>query len=106
MGLQIISRTSIVSYILRKSLLDCVDLLERRLMLRKVTPDTVKAAASNLKDSKTDPTFNFSSNCIKNGPDNLFILLSSVIKAFLIHGKVTVILLLATLVPLIKYLEV
>ena len=70
--------------------------------VRKVTPAIVKEAANNLKDSKTDPTYNFSSDCIKNGPENLFSLLSSVIKTFLIHGKVTLLLLLATLVPLIK----
>ena len=70
--------------------------------VRKVTPEIVKEAASNLKDSKSDPTYNFSSDCIKNGPENLFSLLSSVIKAFLIHGKVTLLLLLATHVPLIK----
>ena len=68
----------------------------------KVTPDIVKEAAGNLKDSKSDPTFNFSSDCIKNGPDNLFVLLSTLIKSFLVHGKVTFFLLLATLVPLIK----
>ena len=70
--------------------------------VRKVTPAIVKEAANNLKDSKTDPTYNFSSDCIKNGPENLFSLLYSVIKTFLIHGKVTLLLLLATLVPLIK----
>ena len=57
--------------------------------VNKVTPDIVKEAASNLRDSKSDPTYNFSSDCIKNGPDNLFSLLS------------TFFLLLATLVPLI-----
>ena len=67
-----------------------------------MTPAIVKEAANNLKDSKTDPTYNFSSDCIKNGPENLFSLLSSAIKTFLIHGKVTLLLLLATLVPLIK----
>ena len=70
--------------------------------VRKVTPDIVKEAAKNLKDSKSDPTFNYSYDCIKNGPENLFVLLSAVIQAFLIHGKVTFLLLLATLVPLIK----
>ena len=68
----------------------------------KVTPEIVKEAAHNLRDSKSDPSYNFSSDCIKNGPDNLFSHLSLVIKAFLIHGKVTFFLLLATLVPLIK----
>ena len=70
--------------------------------VNKVTPEIVKEAAMNLRDSKTDPTFSFSSDCIKNGPDNLFSHLSIVIKTFLIHGKVTFFLLLATLVPLIK----
>ena len=70
--------------------------------VKKVTPDIVKEAAHNLRDSKSDPTYSFSSDCIKNGPDNLFFLLSEVIKTFLIHGKVTIFLLLATLVPLIK----
>ena len=68
----------------------------------KVTPDVVKEAAQNLKDSKSDPTYNFSSDCIKHGPDALFNLLSIIIKSFLVHGKVTLFLLLATLVPLIK----
>ena len=50
--------------------------------VNKVTPEIVKEAANNLRDSKSDPTYNFSSDCIKNGPDNLFSLLSSVIKSF------------------------
>ena len=70
--------------------------------VRKVTPDIVKEAASNLRNSKSDPTFNFSSDCVKNSPDNLFSFLSTIIQAFLIHGRVTLFLLLATLVPLVK----
>ena len=62
----------------------------------------MKEAIHNPKDSESDPTYNFSSDCLKNGPDNLFSLLSSVIKAFLVHGKVTLFLLLDTLVPIIK----
>ena len=68
----------------------------------KVTPEVVKEAAKNLRDSKTDPVYNFSSDCIKNGPDILFSLLASVFRIFLMHGKVSIFLLLATLVPLIK----
>ena len=67
-----------------------------------VTPDIVKEAAGNLRDSKSDPTFYFSSDCIKNGPDNLFVHLSPVIKSFLIHCNVVYFMLLASLVPLIK----
>ena len=62
----------------------------------------MKEAASHIKDDKTDPVYSYSSDCIKNGPDSLFESLSLVIKSFLIHGHVTVFLLLATLVPIIK----
>ena len=68
----------------------------------KVTPDIVKEAASNLKDNKGDPTYSFSSDCLKNGPDKLYQLLSIAIKSFLLHGHITTFLLLATLIPLIK----
>ena len=68
----------------------------------KVTPGLVKEASSHIKYDKTDPIFSFSTDCIKNGPDLLFEKLSLVNKSFLIHGHVTVLLPLATLVPMIK----
>jgi hypothetical protein len=70
--------------------------------VKKVTPDIVKEAAKHLKDGKSDPVHVFSSDCIKNAPDILFQLLSVVIRSFLFHGHVTIYLLLATLVPIIK----
>ena len=70
--------------------------------VEKVTADVVKEAASHLRDSKSDPTFSFNSDCIKNGTDQLFDKLSLSIKSFLIHGHVTYFLLLATLLPIIK----
>ena len=70
--------------------------------VHKVTPEIVKEAAKHLKDGKSDPVHVFSSDCNKNGPDMLFKLLSIAIKSFLFHGHVTVYLLLATLVPIIK----
>ena len=68
----------------------------------KVTAEVVKEAAGRLKDNKTDPTFLFSSDCLKNGPDRLFNYLSVAIKSYLVHGHVTIFLLLATLVPIVK----
>ena len=68
----------------------------------KVSPKLVKEATSHIKDDKTDPVYSYSSDCIKNGPDSLFESLSLVIKSHLLHGHVTVFLLLATLVPIIK----
>ena len=68
----------------------------------KVTPEVVKNAAKNLKDNKSDPTYSYSSDCIKNGPMILFEKLSLVFQSFLIHGHLSLFLLLATLIPIIK----
>ena len=70
--------------------------------VEKVTPDIVKEAVSHLKKGKSDPLFSFTSDCLKNGPENLYRNLSVIIKSFLYHGHVSHILLLSTLVPLIK----
>ena len=70
--------------------------------VKKVTPEIVKEAAMRLKDGKSDPVHILSSDCIKNAPDILFKLLSDVIRSFLFHSHVTIYLLLATLVPIIK----
>ena len=67
-----------------------------------VTPEIVKQASKKLQDSKSDPQLNFSSDCIRNGTNELFEKLSAALQCFLIHGHVTHFLLLATLVPLIK----
>ena len=68
----------------------------------KVTPAIVKEAAHKLKPGKGDPVYSFSSDCFKNARDPLFEKLSLIIKGFLVHGHVTLVLLLATLVPIIK----
>ena len=55
-----------------------------------------------MKPNKSDLSFEYSSECLKNSPDKLYELLSVIIKSFLIHGHVSQVLLLATLVPIIK----
>ena len=67
-----------------------------------VTTEKVKEASCKLKVGKSDPICDFSSDCIKEAPDILFSHLATVIRAFLIHGHVSLILLLATLVPIVK----
>ena len=67
-----------------------------------VTPRVVKTAIGKLKPGKSDPVCSFSSDCIKVNSEQLFELLSTIIKCYLIHGHVTRFLLLATLVPIIK----
>ena len=70
--------------------------------IMKVTPDVVKEAAQKLKPGKSDPIFSFSSDCFKNAPDALYVKLTNLLQGFLVHGHVTLVLLLATLVPIIK----
>ena len=68
----------------------------------KVTPDVVKEAAQQLKSEKSDPVFSFSSDCFKHAPDILYAKPANLLQGFIIHGHVTIVLLLATLVPIIK----
>ena len=68
----------------------------------KVTPKVVKEASHKLKSGKSDPVYSFSSDCFKNASDSIFEKLSVIIQSFLVHGHVTQILLLATLVSIIK----
>ena len=55
-----------------------------------------------LKPGKSDPMYSFTSDCFKNAKDPLYEKLSAVMQGFLVHGHVTLVLLLATLVPIIK----
>ena len=70
--------------------------------VEKITPNLVKEAAKHLNSNKSDPEYSFSSDCLKNAPDQLFEHLSQVFKIFLIHGHVSLSVLLSTMVPLIK----
>ena len=70
--------------------------------VEKVTPVVVKEAVKRLKGNKSDPIYAFSSDCLKNAPDTLYMHLSVALQSLLIHGHVPVFLLLATLVPIIK----
>ena len=68
----------------------------------KVTPEKVKEATDHLNNNKSDPVYDFSSDCLKNGPDVLYLHLSLILKSFLIHSHVSLHLLLAILVPIVK----
>lgn len=70
--------------------------------IEKVTPEIIKAATGKLKPGKSDPVYNFSSDCIKADSYLLHIYLSGLIHSSLLHGYVSKFLLLATLVPIIK----
>ena len=70
--------------------------------VKKVTPEIIKEATANLRNSKSDPVFDFDSDCLKNAPDVLYSHIATLMRMFLIHSHVSCYLLLATLVPLIK----
>ena len=70
--------------------------------VEKVTPAIVKEAVKKLNNNKTDPTYSFTSDFLKNAPDILFSHLAVIIKSFLIHAHASSVLLLSTLVPIIK----
>ena len=86
---------------MRRKIEDKIDDIDIR-EVQKVTPAVLKKAASNLKNKKNDPYFQCASEFIKNGPDILFEYLSLIIRCFLSHGHVSIYLLIATIVPIIK----
>ena len=70
--------------------------------IKRVTPTEVKKAASKLKPGKGDPTYDFSSDCIKINSDIFNEYIAVMIKGFLIHSHIPIFMLLSTLVPIIK----
>ena len=75
---------------------------EDSLEIHKITAEVVEAAVSHLKKNKTDPVLTSTSDCLSNSPPILFEYLAIIFRSWLIHGHVTELLLLSTLVPIIK----
>ena len=67
-----------------------------------VTPEIIEKVALEIKSNKKDPVFTFNSSCVKHAPTSFYQHISNIIKVFLIHGHVSNMLLVATIVPLIK----
>ena len=70
--------------------------------VNKVTAEEVKKAALLLKPGKGDPSYTFSSDCIKVKSEILAEQTATLIRSFLIHGYIPQFMLLSTLVPLVK----
>ena len=68
----------------------------------RVDENLVKEALNKLKAGKSDALFDYSSDCLINGPPELVTHLTQMIKTFLVHGSVPFFLLLCTLVPIVK----
>ena len=71
-------------------------------LVDRITTDLVKDALGSMKKSKNDALFNFQSDCLINGPEELVIHLTNMLKACVIHGSVPYFILVCTLLPLVK----
>ena len=70
--------------------------------VQKISSFTIKEALSKIKPGKTDPIYQFSSDCLKNAPDIFHDYLAKLVKTFFIHGYIPKVLLTAVLVPIVK----
>ena len=70
--------------------------------VNKITPSIINEAVSHIKPEKCDPIFEFTSDCIKNAPPIFYEYLAALFRCFLMHGHISTMLLLATLVPIVK----
>ena len=70
--------------------------------VNKVTASLVEEAISHLKNGKSDPQFQFDSDCLKNAPQVLYEDLAKLFRLYLTHGHASSILVVSTVIPLIK----
>ena len=68
----------------------------------KVNDDLIREALKKMKGGKSDVLFDYSSDCLINSPKILHTHLANLFRMFLIHGKVSAILLLCSLIPLLR----
>ena len=70
--------------------------------MNALTPQLVNEAIGLLKNDKTDPVFAFTSNCLKSAPFILCEHLANIFRIMLIHGHISPLILVSTIVPLVK----
>ena len=68
----------------------------------KITPKLIRMAINKFKNGKMDPVFQYSSDCLKDPPEVLCEHLALVFKMFLVHGHVSSMIMVSTIIPLIK----
>ena len=71
-------------------------------VIEKIKPELIRLAISKLKNDKTDPIFQFTSDWLKAAPGNLSEHLARLFKMYLIHGHISEMTLVSTIIPLIK----
>ena len=70
--------------------------------LEKITVNLVKKALKLMKDGKNDAIFDFQSDCLTCGSEDLVIHLTNLLRSFVSHGSVPYFILVCTLLPLVK----
>ena len=70
--------------------------------VQRITPSLVEEAIGHLKNNKSDPLFNFSSECLKNASVVLCEQLTLLFRHYLTHGYISLALMLPTLISLVK----
>ena len=67
-----------------------------------MTTDLVRLAVKKLKPNKNDVTGNFTSDCLKAGPNTFFEQLVSLFRSCLLNGHLSKELLVCALCPIVK----
>ncbi len=75
---------------------------ESMIDVQKLTPEVVAEALLHLKNDKTDPVSKYTSDSLKIASDILSGPICQLFRSYLIHGYISNILLISTLVPLLK----
>ena len=90
------------------NLLEVTQFLEKKVNpssiadVERITPLIVEEAIKHLKNNKTDPVFDLSSDCLKNAPFILCEQLALLFKHFVMHGHISLTLMISALIPLVK----
>ena len=67
-----------------------------------LTPELIRQSSQKLKSGKTDPLVSITSDCLVNGPQILYGILSFCLQSYVNHGHVSDFLLILTMVPIVK----
>ena len=70
--------------------------------VERITPALVRKALKQMKNGKSDAIFDFQSDCLTSGPDEVVTHLTNLLKCFVSHGRVPYFILVCTLLPLVK----
>ena len=71
-------------------------------VLAKINNNLISTALKKMKPGKRDSIFDSTSDCYLNGPENLTVHLTNLIRMFIVHGSLPNFILLCTLLPLVK----